>query len=138
MDDGVGQLRQGVIAARQGLGQLRGGLIQGQGGVVKLRDEVAAPTDKALRDAWSNLQAFTVGKADPRYPLAVAAVGEGYGRVTGKNPLTGQPAQAGYNGLTASLTELAEGVNKAVSGIDQLDSGLGRMDGGLAQLHDGL
>ena len=138
MDDGVGQLRQGVGAARQGLGQLRGGLIQGQGGIVKLRDEVAAPTDKALRDSWSNLQAFTVGKADPRYPEAVASVGQAYGRVTGQNPLTGQPAQAGYNGLTASLTEMADGVNKAVSGIDQLDSGLGRMDGGLAQLHDGL
>jgi len=138
MDDGVVQLRQGVAAARQGLGQLRGGLVQGQGGVVKLRDEVAAPTDKALHDAWSNLQAFSVGKADPKYPQTMAAVGEAYGRVTGQNPLTGQPAQADYHGLTASLAELADGVNKAVSGIDQLDNGLGRMDSGLGQLHDGL
>ena len=138
MDDGVGQLRQGVGAARGGLGQLRTGLGTAQGGVARLRDEVAAPTDKALRDAWSSLQAFSVGKADPKYPQAVAAVGQAYGRVTGKNPLTGQPDQPGYNGLTASLNELADGIGKAVTGIDQLDQGLGRMDDGLAQLHDGL
>ncbi|MFL5337085.1 MAG: MMPL family transporter, partial [Geminicoccaceae bacterium] len=138
MDDGVGQLRQGVAAARQGLGQLRSGLAQGRTGVVRLRDEVAAPTDKALRDAWSSLQAFTVGKTDPKYPDALTAVGQAYGRVTGQNPLTGQPAQPGYNGLTASLSELADGVGKAVTGVGQLDDGLGRLDSGLGQLHDGL
>jgi len=138
MDDGVGQLRQGVGAARQGLGQLRNGLATAQSGIVRLRDEVAAPTDKALRDAWSSLQAFSVGKADPRYPQAMTAVAQAYGRVTGQNPLTGQPAQPGYSGLSASLGELADGIGKAVTGVDQLDQGLGRMDDGLGQLRDGL
>ena len=124
MDDGVGQLRQGVGAARQGLGQLRNGLATAQSGIVRLRDEVAAPTDKALRDAWSSLQAFSVGKADPRYPQAMTAVAQAYGRVTGQNPLTGQPAQPGYSGLSASLGELADGIGKAVTGVDQLHTGL--------------
>jgi len=138
MDDGVGQLRHGVGAARSGLAQLRSGLADGQAGVVRLRDEVAAPTDKALRDAFASLNAFTVGKTDPRYPAAMTAVGQAYGRVTGQNPLTGQPVQPGYTGLTASLGQLADGLGRAVNGIDQLDQGLGRMDDGLGQLHDGL
>jgi len=138
MDDGVGQLRQGVAAARAGLAKLRAGLADGQAGVTRLRDEVAAPTDAALRQAFASLEAFTVGKSDPRYPEAVASVGQAYGRVTGKDPLTGQSARADYPGLTAALGQLADGLGRALTGIDALDGGLGRMDGGLGQLHDGL
>src|SRR5207248_10924378 len=123
---------------RQGLGRLRSGLAEGQVGVTRLRDEVAAPTDRALRQAFSSLEAFTVGKTDPRYPEAVASVGDAYGRVTGKNPLTGQQVRPDYQGLTATLNELADGVGRAVNGVGQLDQGLARMDDGLGQLHDGL
>lgn len=136
--DGVQRLRDGMVALRAGLGELRDGLVRARDASGQLRDDVAVPTDAALREAWDALRSFTVGLGDPEYERATRNVGEAYGRVTGEDPVTGQPVAEGYEGLAAALDDLATGLGSAVDGVDDLDAGAGQLTDGLDAVADGL
>ncbi len=136
--DGVRALRDGLGELQAGVRELEAGLVEARDGAATLRDEIAVPTDDAIREAWDALSDFTVGVTDPEYQRAAENVGEAYGRITGEHPVTGEPVQAGYGGLAASLDDLATGLDAAVAGTGQLVAGTTQLDQGLAQVEDGL
>jgi putative drug exporter of the RND superfamily len=143
--DGLTQLDEGLAQLAGGVAELQAGLGDARAGAAELRDEVAAPAEEAVREAWRVLaDDFSVGRADPAYRRALESVGETYGRLTGEDPRTGQRVEAGYDGLTAALDELAGGLGEArdgtgelADGIDRLRAGVGELDEGLAQLQAG-
>jgi putative drug exporter of the RND superfamily len=142
---GLAELDAGLAQLGGGIGELRAGLGEAEAGAVQLRDEVAAPAEASVREAWRVLaEDFSVGRADPAYRRALESVGETYGRLTGEDPRTGQQVEAGYDGLTAALDELAGGLgearagtNELADGVAQLQAGVGELDAGLAQLQAG-
>lgn len=144
--DGVQQLLAGITQLREGLGQIDGGLgelgdglREAQGGAGRLRDDVAAPADDAIRSAWQHLfEDFSVGRTDPAYEDAVRDVGEVYGRITGEDPTTGQRVDPAYDGLAAALGELESGLGEAVTGVGELRDGVARLDAGFGEVQTGL
>ena len=68
----------------------------------------ARTAEEQLRAAQAQLEAMTVGKGDPAYDGALAAVRQALAAVSGTQPATGQPYAAGYAGLPAELTALQE------------------------------
>ena len=137
--DGLARLVDGLARAGDGADELAAGLGEARDGAARLRDDVAAPAEARIRDAWTALfDRFTIGKADPAYRDAVEAVGETYGRLTGEDPRTGEQVEAGYDGLTAALDELATGLAEARDGAGELASGIDRLQDGAGQLDDGL
>lgn len=144
--DGVAELRDGVSQLDDGLGRLasgvadlRSGLAEARDGAVRLRDDVAAPAEAAVREAWQVLmEDFTVGRADPAYTDALEAVGQTHGRLTGRDPRTGEQVEPDYDGLTAALDELATGLGDAHDGTGQLAEGVARLRDGVGQLDHGL
>jgi putative drug exporter of the RND superfamily len=76
----------------------------------------ASVADRELRAAYAELQAMTVGKSDPRYAAALAAVREALAAVSGTDPATGSPYDPDpstpgaepYAGLPAELVALDE------------------------------
>lgn len=136
--DGVTQLRAGVGELSTGLGELEDGLGEAQQGARQLRTDVAIPAERSIREAWEALEDFTVGAADPNFERAARATGETYARITGEDPLTGQPVREGYDGLPSALGELEAGLGEAVTGTRQLSEGASQLDAGLAQLQEGL
>ena len=140
--DGVVQARNGVRQLRAGLARLDDGLGRAAGGAAKLRDEVATPAEQRLDEAIDGLAAMSVGRTDPMYEDVYAAVGEAYARVTGRyptgHPRAGQRADPAYQGLAASLGELADGLGQARSGVDRLDGGLRELEDGLGDAAEGL
>lgn len=150
---GVGQLLDGVREARDGAGKLadgarrlQDGIAEARDGAARLRDDVAIPAEASIRAAWETLtEDFTVGRADPAYADALEQVGQTYGRLTGEDPRTGEPVEAGYDGLAAALDELATGLDEVADGAGrladgtaELQDGLGRVEQGLVALRDGL
>jgi putative drug exporter of the RND superfamily len=110
-----------------------------------------APAQEAeaqLKAALRELEAMTVGKGDPAYAAALAAVRQASAAVSGVNPATGAPYAPEYAGLPAELTalqsRLTEDAEEAkivtdwlVSGIvaiKRLSSGAKRLSGGLAKI----
>jgi putative drug exporter of the RND superfamily len=137
--DGLQQLDGGLGELDGGLGELRDGLVEARDGVRELRDEVAAPAEESVREAWEVLaEDFSVGRADPAYPDAMEAVGETFGFLTGEDPTTGLQVEDDYEGLTAALDELADGLGEALGGIDELRDGVGQLRDGLAEADAGL
>ena len=67
----------------------------------------AQVADEQLKAALAQLDAMTVGKGDPNYAAALAAVRQATAAVSGTDPATGQPYAEGYAGLPAELTALA-------------------------------
>lgn len=139
---GVSRMRDGVGRLRGGLDRLDSGLAEARDGATRLRRDVAEPTAAALEEAMAEMRGFTVGRADPRYRDAVEALGEAFGRVTGRypegHPRAGEPIRPGYDGLASALGQLADGLGEAGAGTDRLSDGLDRLDGGLAELDAGL
>lgn len=139
---GVERLREGLTALRAGVAELEGGLSEAQRGADRLRTDVAVPTAQALQDAADALEDFTVGRADPRFREAAEAVGQAYGRVTGRfppgHPREGEQVEADYDGLAVALGDLAAGLRLAQAGSSELADGLARLDAGLAELGAGL
>jgi putative drug exporter of the RND superfamily len=68
----------------------------------------AQVADEQLKAAMQQLDAMTVGKTDPAYPAALAAVRQALAAVSGTDPATGQPYATGYAGLPAELGALRE------------------------------
>ena len=152
---GVEALHEGVVAIRDGLGEARDGL-------GRLAAEVAEPTQDNLERAWEDLRASTVAKSDPVYQDLAERVGTALALVSGRCPDTtgvglpiltvneqpcepGQPIEPGYDGLSASLREVADGIGRAQDGLTQVDGGLSELAEGLRaagpgidQLRDGV
>jgi putative drug exporter of the RND superfamily len=144
--DGVGELREGLglldgglVELDDGMGQLRAGLDEARDGVAELRDEVAAPAEASVREAWEVLaEDFSVGRTDPAYRRALETVGETFGFLTGEDPTTGLQVEDDYEGLTAALDELHDGLGEALGGIDELRDGVGELRSGLAEADAGV
>ncbi len=68
----------------------------------------ARATEEQLKAALAQLQGMTVGRSDPNYTAALAAVEGAAAAFTGTNPANGQPYAAGYAGLPTELTKLDE------------------------------
>jgi putative drug exporter of the RND superfamily len=143
--DGLRQLDGGLAELDGGLGELQDGLAEARDGGRQLRDEVAAPAERSIREAWEVLaEDFTLGRTDPAYRRALESVGETHGFLTGEDPTTGRQVEDDYAGLTAALDELVEGLREADggldelrAGVDELRDGLDEADAGLAELIDG-
>jgi RND superfamily putative drug exporter len=117
---------------------------------VKLPQLVAPAqvADEQLRTAFQQLEAMTVGKADPTYDEAFEAVRRALAAVSGADPVTGQPYAEDYAGLPVELpalqTRLLEDAEEAeqvtawlVSGmiiVKRLASGADRLTEGLDRL----
>ncbi len=68
----------------------------------------AQVADEQLKAALQQLDAMTIGKGDPAYAAALAAVRQAAAAVSGTDPASGQPYAAEYAGLPAELTALQE------------------------------
>lgn len=147
--DGARQARDGAEELAAGAQQLTDGLAEARGGATQLRDEVAAPAEAAISDAVESLNDFTVGRTDPEYLNAIESAGETFGLLTGRfpegHPRAGEQVRPGYDGLTASLDELAGGLGEGLAGAraladgaDELAAGLDELVGGLEELVSGL
>ena len=118
--------------------------------------ELIAPAKDAeekLAEALAQLQGMTVGKSDPDYAAALAAVERAAAAVSGKDPVTGTPYDPvpatpeveSYAGLPAELTALDERLledhDQAKHVTDWLASAINelkRMEVGAAKLTEGL
>ena len=153
--DGARTARDGADELAAGADDLATGLVEARDGARQLRDEVAAPAEASISDAVDALNDFTIGRSDPNYLDAIEAAGETFGLLTGRypegHPLAGERVRDDYDGLTASLDELAGGLSEAVpgaraladgsselaTGLDELVTGLEELVAGLEQLADG-
>jgi putative drug exporter of the RND superfamily len=118
--------------------------------------ELIAPAKDAeakLVEALTQLQGMTVGKSDPDYAAALAAVEGAAAAVSGKDPVNGAPYDPvpgtpeveSYAGLPAELTALDERLledhDQAKHITDWLASAINelkRMENGAAKLTEGL
>jgi RND superfamily putative drug exporter len=66
----------------------------------------AQVADEQLKAALQQLEGMTVGKGDPDYPAALAAVRQASAAVSGADPGSGQPFAPGYAGLPTELAAL--------------------------------
>jgi putative drug exporter of the RND superfamily len=105
----------------------------------------AQDADAQLRTALQQLEGMTVGKTDPNYDAALAAVRQATAAVSGTNPVTGQPYAEGYAGLPAELTALQERLVEDAEEAEQVTgwlvtaiSSLNRLSSTAIQLSDGL
>jgi RND superfamily putative drug exporter len=101
----------------------------------------AQVADEQLKAALQQLDEMTVGKTDPNYAAALAAVRQALAAVSGTDPASGQPFAPEYAGLPAELAALqasllvdAEESEKTtswlVTGVEllkELSSGAGRL-----------
>ena len=88
---------------------------------------------------------MTVGKTDPNYDAALAAVRQATAAISGTNPATGQPYAEGYAGLPAELTALQERLSDDAEQAEQVTGwlvtaigSLNRLSSTAIQLSDGL
>jgi RND superfamily putative drug exporter len=105
----------------------------------------AQDADAQLRTALQQLDGMTVGRTDPNYDAALAAVRQAAAAVSGTNPVTGQPYAEGYAGLPAELTALQERLLDDAEQAEQITSwlvtgviGLKRLSSTARRLSDGL
>jgi RND superfamily putative drug exporter len=160
--DGIGDALTGIDALREGVGQIRAGLGDAREGLSKLASDVADPTLEHLKHAWDDLKASTTAKTDPVYQDLAEQIGTALALVSGRCPDTtgvglpvltvqdqpcqpGEPVQPGYDGLPATLRDVASGLGRAQDGLDQVDAGLAQLAEGLAaaqpriaELQDGV
>ncbi|HEX7059225.1 MAG TPA: MMPL family transporter [Solirubrobacterales bacterium] len=108
----------------------------------------AQDAQQQLQAALDQLGAMTVGKTDPNYDAALAAVRQALAAVSGTNPATGQPYAAEYTGLPNELTELqkrlAKDTNQSklitsfltseIGNLNRLSSNANRLNDGLNQI----
>ncbi len=147
---GLQEALSGIRELRTGVGQIRAGLDEARDGVSRLASEVADPTQDNLERAWEDLRASTIAKTDPVYQDLAERVGTALALVSGRCPdptgvglplLTvnehpctpGEKVEPGYDGLSASLREVASGLGRAIQGLGQVDAGLGELAEGLSQ-----
>ena len=142
LDDGTRSLATGIEGAGQQLTSLLGPPL--------------AATDGQLQAAFDALSRMTVGRDDPAYGAALAAVANAAAITGGTNPETGAhaggalpsamaQASAGITALAADARDLSDSatvvknnVGSVNDGATSLTSGLGRLAEGQGRLSDGL
>ena len=111
----------------------------------------AQVADEQLKEALAQLQAMTVGQADPSYAAALAAVQKAAAAVSGTDPATGQPYAPGYTGLPAELTALqatlleeaeeadyvSDIMDSTIDGMEQTGQGAKQLTKALYAMHKG-
>ncbi len=110
--------------------------------------QLIAPAQEAeaqLKAALRELEAMGVGKGDPAYAAALAAVRQASAAVSGVDPASGAPYAPEYAGLAAELTalqaRLVEDAGEAKTVTDWLVSGIiaiKKLAAGAKRLSDGL
>lgn len=124
--------------------------------------ELVAPAKEAeekLKEALAQLDGMTVGKSDPNYAAALAAVQRAEAAVSGKDPVSGAPYDPvpstpeveSYAGLPAELTALeerlvddhdqakhvADWLASAINELKRIEVGSAKLTEGLEKLHRG-
>lgn len=127
-----------------GAEQLADGLRDGSSDLEQLREPVGV-AERELERALEELDAMTVGKADPRYAAALEAVARASAAVTGRDPTTGAQLDPSYPGLDAALVEggaqlleAADAANRLADGGRELAQALAEIRDGAERLQDGL
>jgi putative drug exporter of the RND superfamily len=105
----------------------------------------AAEADAQLKTALKRLEAMSVGKSDPEYAAALAAVRRAAAAVSGVDPVSGAAYAPEYAGLPAELAalqaRLVEDAGESKQVTDWLVSGIiaiKQLSAGAARLSDGL
>jgi RND superfamily putative drug exporter len=156
---GLVEARAGAEAGSAGLATLADGLGDGASELERLREPAQIAESELERARAALDQMLPTSKADPAYARAYEAVARASAAASGRNPLTGQPIEPGYDGFdagiasavtgirqaeaavraaTAAGTELAGGLARLETGIGDLRHGLDRLDDGADRLLDGL
>jgi X-X-X-Leu-X-X-Gly heptad repeat protein len=89
----------------------------------RLQGPAGAATEQ-LRTALQQLEGMTVGKGDPNYAAAQAAVRQALAAVSGTDPATGQPYAPEYNGLPGELATLQARLDEDAGESEQVTSNL--------------
>jgi len=105
----------------------------------------AGAAEAQLKAALDQLEGMTVGKADPNYDAALAAVRQALAAVSGTDPVSGAAYAPNYAGLPTELSaleaSLTEDAEEAKQITDWLVSGVAlvkRLSNGATRLSDGL
>jgi len=147
---GLGELAPGAARLREGVRELRRGLRTGARSLRALREPVGE-AERRLEEAFTLLQAATIGRLDPNYPAWTEAVARALAALSGRNPLTGEPVEPGYDGAVAALDEaagglregaalagrLAAGAGELARGVERLAAGAGELAAGVEELRSG-
>ena len=108
-------------------------------------------TIEGLQKAEAELNAMDVGKGDPHYGAALEAVQHALGAISGTDPVSGAPFEAGYAGLAAEIEGLEQRLGKdqeeakyvagfirsTVEELNTVSDGAGELIEGLYELHKG-
>jgi putative drug exporter of the RND superfamily len=178
MDQGSGKLAQGAAKASNGAGRLadalgkareKTGELSGssrllenamRSGDARLGElhEPLQGSEEQLLAAWRALQRMTVGRGDPEYAAALAAVEEAGRRLTGKDMASGEPLGSSQ-GVTAGVEraegqfgvglylasrmgrdgrQASKGIEKLAEASTKLHQGLRRLTAGSLRVSDGV
>jgi putative drug exporter of the RND superfamily len=111
----------------------------------------AKVAEEQLKAALAQLQTMTTGKADPNYAATLEAVRRAEGAVSGTDPVSGAPYEAGYAGLPTELgalqTQLLEDAEEShqvtawlkstLINLKKLANGAGRLSDGMREIAAG-
>lgn len=122
ISEALAQVETGLAEIAEGLSGLADGLSEARDGARTLTDEIAAPSEAAIREAWDVLaEQFSVGRADPAYVDALTAVGELHALLTGEPPPEPTAGSGDAGTEDEELAELLEQVAE-LTGPDDPDS----------------
>jgi RND superfamily putative drug exporter len=140
--DGARRLAGGLRRAREGTDELLSGarLLDNALGAgdehLAAAEQSAAQTDETVAAALTSLREMTVGREDPRYEEALAALE----RAAASSAATGEEAAEAHGQVSLGLylTErLSRSGERAQEGIGRLSEGAERLDRALARLATG-
>ncbi len=105
----------------------------------------AKVADEQLRAALAELQGMTVGQGDPRYGPTVEAVRRAGAAVSGTDPVTKAPYEAGYAGLPLELEAMQVRLNEDIEESHQVTAwlqstliNLKKLSNAASKLSDGI
>jgi RND superfamily putative drug exporter len=156
LSQGIASVGTSVSELDDGTRKLAAALLAGSRQVPSLFDAPVAVTNQQLRAAYDALTRMTVGRGDPSYTAALAAVANAAAIASGTNPATGahvtsampsamaqasadmQAMVSDANRLSVGASQLHNGVEQVSSGASSLTTGLGQLEQGQSQLSSGL
>jgi RND superfamily putative drug exporter len=141
--NGLGQAAPRVKAGLPAVGQMAGAAAS-TNNEVKQAQAAAQTTQNEINNALDTLNGMTVGKTDPKYQSALAAVQSANGSAQAVNSALAAAGQsAGTAALIAGvvnsrLKELSPGLDQLYRGSQQLEGGIRQLRSGNAQLATGI
>lgn len=178
-DEGTGQVAEGTSKASSGAGRLADALDKAGEQTGELSNsaalienamhsgedrlgEVGPPlqgAEERLAAAWQALQRMSIGRGDPEYTSALAALEEANLRLTGKDMRSGELADPSFEGVGAGIEradgqfgvglylasrldkkgqQASKGIEKLADASHKLDNGLRRLANGSKRLSQGV